>query len=445
MLNIKRLLLIPFVFTILLNANEKISDGIVLTSGEYISAKAHYYSEDYEISYNQFEKLFHKYSDNDYVNYYLGMSAVKLKKYNEATAAFERALIKNPNFHRARLEFAKVLYILGFKSQAKEELLVVLNSNDVPQNIKENIKIYLASLDDKTFSNIFAVFMIGWQYTDNVNNGLDDIEYTLPGFSNITVKGQEPMSENGHIEYVSLDLVKKLKNNPLTVKNKFVAYNKDFNDYNAADLVFYSYQPTLIYNDLENKAQYSLGISIDKVIPGENKNDKFMVYSITPKYSFKIFEEYILSPYLKYQKISYDKDVSQDRDFTRKELGTNFYYNKLYASLSYASDGKKEGSRTDINKNILQSNIGYIFSFDNDFALRTAYEYTNTRYDDSDTFFASKRKDNTHGVSIGVSKTFQKNNIINLRVSRLYNSSNQDAYDYDKDTVILSYIRKFQW
>lgn len=426
------------------NANESKKIDVVVTTGEYISAKAYYHSGDYITSYQMFEKLFTKHSDHVYVNYYLAMSAVQLKKYDEATAAFERVLIKDPDFHRARLEFAKVLYIIGFKEQAKKEFSIVLNSN-APKNVKENIKTYLASLEDEKLFTLYATLMVGWHYSDNVNNGLDDIEYKLPGFSNITVSGQKPQSDSGDVEYLGLDFVNKFKNSSLILKNKLIVYNKNYGDYDTGNLRFYSYQPTLIDFSATDKRQYSLGLSIDKVVPGVSKNDRFMAYAIIPKYSFEITPELNLASYAKYQKVAYDESLSDDRDYIKKELGVDLYYKRLSYGLSYAIDTKDKGSRTDIDKNIVQTNIGYSYMFNQKLILNGEYEYTNIKYDEEDIFFASRRKDTSHEISLSLIKLFDKENIVNLSASRKGNRSNQEAYDYDKDSLNISYIRRFQW
>jgi len=415
----------------------------ILTKGEYISAKAHYYSSDFETSYNQFEKLFQEHSDHAYINYYLAMSAIQIGKKDEATAAFERILIKKPDFHRARLEFAKLLLSLGFKDQAKKEFITVLNS-DVPKNVKENIQKYLNSINEKLFS-LEATIMLGWHYSDNVNNGLENTEFNLPGLSNITVTGAKPLSDNGDVEYLGLNLINKLKGTLIFFQNKLTGYNKNYNDYNSGDLRFYSYQPTIFYSDSQTDSRYSLELNFTKVEPGEFVNDEFKTYSISPQYLTKIFENSFLSTYYKYQRVSYDDEISKDRDYTKKELGLNFYHKQFYLTSNFAKDSKKTGDRTDINKKILQTSLGYRFDLTHGFLLNPEYKYIYTHYKDKDILFDTHRKDKNHTFALSLAKVFNKNNIINMAYAKIKNKTNQDAFKYDKQTTTLSYIRKFQW
>ncbi len=435
-------LLIRFFLLLSMTATLYANDP-VLTKGEYISAKAHYFSKDYETAYYQFEKLFHKHSDHVYINYYLAMSGIQLKKYDEATAAFERVLIKKPDFHQARLEFAKLLVVLGFKDQAKREFQKVLNSN-VPKNVKENVKVFLASLDDDKFL-LNATLMFGWDFTDNVNYGLEDKEYNLPGLSNTTVSGEDPKNDNGHIEYVGFDTIKKFKNSSYLWKNKFIIYNKNYNDYDTGDLKFYSYKPEIIFVDKPNNTQYALELSIDKVVPGKSQYDRFKVYSVTPKYITKILGDITLSSFLQMKQISYDKDLSEARDYREYRLEADFYFSKFYTGFNIARDRRRTGERTDIDKNRYQANIGYNYNFTKDLILNTEYELTKTKYIQKDIFFDSKRDDTTHSVRVSFAKLFDKNNILNLSVKAIKNISNQDAYDYKKNSATINYIRKFQW
>jgi len=427
-----------------LYANEQKAIDPVLVSGEYISAKAHYSSADYDTSYQLFQKLFLKHSDHVYINYYLAMSAVELKKYDEATAAFERILIMKPDFHRARLEFAKVLYIIGFKQQAKSEFLRVLNSN-VPQKVKDNIKVFIASMGDEDLFGLYATFMVGWQFTDNANNGLDQTEYQLPGLLNLTVNGDKPISDNGDVEFVGLDFVNKFKDSSLVLKNKFMVYNKNNKDYDAGDVVFYSYQPSLISYNPSEKTQYALELAFDKVDPGKNKNDEFTAISVMPKYTLGISPVFLISPYLKFQRISYDRSVSDDRDYKKKEVGIDIYYEKFYGGLQFSKDDSLRGTRTDIKKSIIEANIGYVHSFTKSLMLNSEYVFSKIDYNDMDLFFRTKRDDKKHELKLGLTKLFDQNNLINLSLSSAYNRSNQDAYDYDKNSATISYIRKFQW
>lgn len=415
----------------------------ILTKGEYISAKAHYNSGDFETAYTQFEKLFTEHSDHVYINYYLAMSGVQIGKKDEATAAFERVLIKKPDFHRARLEFAKLLYTIGFKEQAKKEFHKVLNSN-VPKNVKENIKVFLASFNDEKFL-LNATLMIGWDFTDNVNNGLSTRDYQLPGLANITVSGEDPKNDNGHISYVGFDTIKKIKDSSYLFKNKFMIYNKSYEDYDTADLRFYSYKPEIIFLDKPNKSQYALELSIDKVVPGEKKSDKFKAYSITPKYITKILNDITLSSYARIKQIDYDLKPSDDRNYREYKLGADFYFSKLFTGISMARNEKLQGFRTDIDKNIFTANVGYNYSFTNDLLLNSEYELTKTMYTQKDILFASKRRDMNHSLRFSFAKLIDKNNIFNLSLQAIMNSSNQSAFDYDKNSATINYIRKFQW
>ncbi len=93
-------------------------------SNEYITASVMYKIKDYKKSYELFFKLFKIDSYNINVNYFLALSASQIDKNDEATAAFERVLAQKPDFNQARYEYAKLLFKLNLKDDAKKRVYI---------------------------------------------------------------------------------------------------------------------------------------------------------------------------------------------------------------------------------------------------------------------------------------------------------------------------------
>ena len=104
-----------------------------------------------------------------------------------------------------------------------------------------------------------------------------------------------------------------------------------------------------------------------------------------------------------------------------------------------------QGERTDLNKDVYTANIGYNYNFTNDLLLNSEYELSRTHYKLEDILFDSKRRDTNHSLRFSFAKLFDKENILNLTLPTIKNSSNQSAFDYDKNSATINYIRKFQW
>lgn len=110
-------------------------DSVVEESNEYITASVMFNTQQYEKSYEMFFKLFSKNPYNININYFLALSAIYIGKVDEALVSLERVLLQNPKFNQARLVYAKLLFDLNFKEEAKKEFLILKAAN-----INENIK-----------------------------------------------------------------------------------------------------------------------------------------------------------------------------------------------------------------------------------------------------------------------------------------------------------------
>ena len=97
-----------------------------------------YKIKDYQKSYELFLKLFKVDSYNINVNYFLALSASQIDKNDEATAAFERVLAQKPDFNQARYEYAKLLFKLNLKDDAKKEF-IFLSKSDIDENMKNQL------------------------------------------------------------------------------------------------------------------------------------------------------------------------------------------------------------------------------------------------------------------------------------------------------------------
>lgn len=217
----------------------------VENSNRYITATILYNTKEYQKAYEMFYDLLLEHSDNVNINYFLAKSAFNLKKYDEATAAFERVLIAKPDFDVARYEYANLLYLLKNDSEAKNEFETLLKK-EINTSIKEEIKKSLLVIENrnKRISGNLNL-MIGLTTSSNVNNGLINTEYKLPGLNDITVEGEEPISDSAHNEAINLNLFNYIDSKPIRFKNSFLIYNKSFFNEKDQNFTLFSYKPSI--------------------------------------------------------------------------------------------------------------------------------------------------------------------------------------------------------
>ncbi|MGM0519684.1 MAG: tetratricopeptide repeat protein [Campylobacterota bacterium] len=413
------------------------------SSNDYIVALAQYRSGDFKQSYEMFNKLFSKYSDHVQINYYLAMSAVNLKLYDEASAAFQRVLIKKPEFHRARLEYARVMFILGFKQEAKQEFLKVA-SYPIPKNVRKNIERFLKKIKNSNQSNSTMIALsLGYMYDDNINSGIEYDSFTLPGFSNLEVDGEKPISSTSYFSLMQVNHFHGLSENyPISVKHTGTIFYKNQTKDDDYNMNFYSYKPTFYYNNAKNKEEYSLQIGVDSILPGD-END-FTAYTLVPKYKKLINKDTVFSIYGQYKEIHYKKSSNETKDYMKKGLGTSLSYKKFRYKLSFEKDEKVRGERVDLDKDIITNSFYYNYDIQSDLFLNLQYQYKQIDYKDRNNLFGNIREDINRNIGVGLTKIFNKKDFLSLSYNNINNSSNQEAFDYKKESVMLQYTWRFK-
>ncbi|HEY5716878.1 MAG TPA: hypothetical protein VIS52_00170, partial [Motiliproteus sp.] len=75
-----------------------------------------------------------------------GIAAIDTGHINEGVFALERVLFLQPANHRARLEYARGLFILGEDAQARQAFNRVLDEADPPTSVREKVEQFLAAI-----------------------------------------------------------------------------------------------------------------------------------------------------------------------------------------------------------------------------------------------------------------------------------------------------------
>jgi TolA-binding protein len=410
----------------------------VESSNEYITASTMYNIGNYKRAYQEFKKLIYKHNYNLNINYFLAQSAIKLGLYDEASIALERVLIQNPKFNKARYDYARLLTKLKLNKEAKKEFNILLKEN-ITEEIRKDIEKYLKFLNTKRKSTSNSVSLIvGVGHNTNVNNGLSTMQYTLPGLGDISVTGEEPISDNFHNEIISLDFNKILKSNPaIKIKNSFLAYNKSyFNEKNENTSVL-SYKPNLSY--IYNQNIYGLDLNATRVLKKED-ND-INVLSLSPFIANKN-----LKAAVEYQKLLYTHKENKSKNFEKYSF--KFTYNilnklKLHTNLSKITRIKKD--RIDLDKVSKAIELNYNYEFNNKNMLYFGYNFERSNYRYYNSFFSNKREDYTHNLILNYMYKVTKEDMINLASSFNRNNSNQNAYEYEEFETKLNYIKKLTW
>lgn len=400
-----------------------------------------YNTKEYEKSYEMFNKLFLENNYNLNINYFLAKSAFFIKKYDEATAAFERVLILKPDFNQARYDYARILYILKEKTQAKQEFTKLLETK-INKKTKKTIKKYLKKISqekDKKRISGSASLTLGLSRSSNVNNGLISPEYKLPGLNDILVEGESPISDSAHFQALNLNFFNYFNSNKIRTKNSFLVYNKSFFNEKDENITLVSYKPSLSYFDNKYKNIYELELGIDKIF--KRTDDNFYSFSISPKIRNKNFYSY-----LKYQRIMYTDEINEEKDFEKIQFFTkvNLFKNMNYYFTSY-KNFRINKLRTDLDKYTITNGINLFYNITKNNKVSLNYQFDYSKYKYENVGFDTKRKDNNHSIELSHDYSIDKTSRFSSSISYTKNSSNQDAYIYDEKAIKINYTKSLVW
>jgi hypothetical protein len=346
-------------------------------------------------------------------------------------------LIQNPEFNQARYEYAKLLYKLNLKDEAKKEFTILSKSN-IKDETKESITKYLDLLNEKTFF-VNATILLGVGRSTNINTGLISPEYRLPGLNDILVNGEKPIADNYHNEMFGINFLNNFKDSSFSLKNSILVYNKNYFNNDKEDLTAYVYKPSFSYLDSDKKNLYSLNFGLTRL--DKRDNEDFNIFNIGPSIMNSL---YYAS--LNYQRFSYLHESDKEKDFDKYELLLKY---KLLSNLNIYSKLAKsirvDSSRVDLDKNSITAGLEYIYEINKKNSIKFDSEYIKSYYKYENTFFDSKRKDDNYYLGLSYLAKIDKENQIVLSSSFTKNYSNQDGYIYEEVDGKISYIKTFNW
>ncbi len=106
-----------------------------------------------------------------------GMAAIDSGDINEGVFALERVLLLNPEHHRARLEYARGLFLLGDNGPARREFNRVAAQPDLPAAVRGKIAFFLQAIEDRESRyqpSASGFVQLGVGYDDNINSAPSD-------------------------------------------------------------------------------------------------------------------------------------------------------------------------------------------------------------------------------------------------------------------------------
>ena len=418
---------------------------ISIKSGEnelYDEALKLFKNANYEEAYKKFTDLLQDDYTNKEVNFYLARSAFESGKLEIALSAYERILLYYPNEQRIRLEYARVLFLLGLASQSKEEFQIVLDTNP-PKAVVKKINSYLAALEPKYIRNsIRGSLSIGIQHDTNVHNTSSNTILNIPALSLNINQTATHDSDTSHIEQLGL-----LHSYDFGApsgfmwQNRLSLYSQHYLSFSENNILFATVQSGIA--NYTKKYNYYVPIVYEKVWYGSD--DYLDTYALAPSFGYLLSDESMLSLRARYG--IKDFATFKDRDATQTGIWTSISSSigsgYLFGEVGYFSEKKENEGRTDVDFDAYNLSLQYQHRFTDDLSYNVSYGYRFQEFVDEDTLFLSKRRDQNHLLGVGFSEQLASKFSLNGTYNFIVNRSNHDPFDYIKSQFLLNVNMSF--
>ena len=385
-------------------------------------------------------------------------------KVYDAIKIFENMLATNPYLNRARLELAVAYHEASLYEKAMEQFQIVLDDPKTPESVRLAILAYIGQLYSDELepegSHHFSQYVkAGLIYNSNIN--------VVPGVGNIIVNGREFFLPSDEISSVGTDIV-------LSASHRY-RRKKPFNVDGARTSFEWQSQASVSSNLYTETSDYNLNIisadtgpafisagrwlgaiplRIDYVNLGQSS--LATAFSVNPYISFDLGNYRSILIESTFLTRNYADTINEPQDGTLVMAGAA--YTTLLQSLNTGIEaGFRLRNRSAEDDQFAYDGFTLYFSgYTSVTELSSIYLKANYRKFDykapdtiiDDTNTTLVRNDDEITASIGynldIKDGFLGKWTLNTEIAYTENTSNIDAYDYDRLLLALNLSRYFQ-
>lgn len=375
-------------------------------------------------------------------NFLLAKAAMKLKRYENAAAAYKRILIVKPGRAKARLNLGIAYYRLGSYNLAEKNFSQVLVANPGPK-IQESAKKYLTEITKQKNPHQWQVSVAGGRvYNTNVNTGPgDDLIETLDGTARLKA-GETSQTDWGTIADLRIRYTwdTGIRGGFLWL-NKAVMNNYFYDHEYRHNLSVVSLESGPVYIERENY-RIDMPVTYDFVEYGSDFYSR--VYGVKPRIDLLHSPNLLTRLSIKWQYQDYEDDRRDGAYFYLGAMPRIFWNSKKFMfqwSVGYEWKWAKkdikafEGLRT---KMLLQ------FKINKWIKNHLFLEYKKSRYDERDPLYIFARENDKYkaGLKFYITLPWQNLRTI-LSFDYTKNDSNIESYEYKRKRTIIKLEKKF--
>jgi uncharacterized protein (UPF0147 family) len=423
------LLILPFSF---LSANDS-------EQNNYEKGLQAYKSKDFKTSYSIWKDIYLKKLSDINFNFYFGRSAYETGNYETALAAFERVDIMDNTNIQNKLETARTYFMLKMYEDSELLYKEVLADQAIPANVRRNIELSLAKVSKvqkKSFT--YATVMLDYLYDSNINYASGEkIFAILPAINPVSDTALQVFANVVNIYDVGYK-------NGFAIKNSFSVYLKDYATYNNYNVLYFTYNPSLIYKETRYTAELVAGYDTMEL----GKKKYLSSGSIMPRFEFNHSPTFRSIAHFKYQRKKFEREAQRDLDANRYELSyglQNILTPRSYVqgNLIGIQERKIRGTNLYVDFDEIKANVSYANQFSEKYSIDFYGEVRSRDYKDHSTGFGNVRNDVAGTGTIGISMSVAKTARVRLSNTYEYVNSNQDRFSYKKRTTVVGLNKTF--
>lgn len=400
----------------------------------YKKALNSFENDNFQKSFEIFNKLAYENLDNSLINFYLGRSAYEIGNYEYALSIYERILFSEPNNSKVRLELAQTYIKLKLYDEALVEFESSLENKlsvELRKKVDSKIK-YLKTMKQTHFVN--TAFQVGLEYDSNVNSTsqIDSFSIYSPGLNgNVNINNDNKQNSATIFKFVAPISYKYKVEDDFVVNSTLIPLFMKYNNFKEKDLhlVSLDVSPTIYKKDYS----YSFGFQYDLIYLGHEKYQDN--YYFKPKYTKMFGSNLLNTTILKMGKINYSSE--KQRSSNHYSLTNNLKYATQNTGVfdfkfQLGKESKLYSERTDVSRKFYSLGISNSYNIYSDAILKSSIDYKKTDYLDTDVNYQSEKEYKKYSYSLNLRKPISEDISANFGGKIIDNKSNQSYYEYDK-------------
>lgn len=414
---------------------------------QFEQAKALYDTRQFKRALVAFEQLWRKAPTSLTLNFYLGSSALELKNYDVAMAAFDRVLILNPQHSRTRLELARLYYETGELDMANAELDIALRA-DLPDVVKNNVLLFKSRIAKARSRHDHAfTLVLGLNYDSNARNDIGAANsFDLPGFGGLELSGNDEVSDVGFGQTLVYNHGYDFgARGGWTLNSQLVGFNKINKDVPENDLLYFSAGATPTY--VKDIYKVTFPIEFDRVfVDGEGYMSN---QSIGAGFSQMLSPTQTLAADYKVRNMQYD-GINDNRNAVANIYGLNYRHaigrKPLILGAQWIYESRQQSNETandpaSLTEMTLKLDASKVLN--NRWRLNGALSLRNTDYKQYDALFMNKRHDQVSKLDMGAMYQLNRQSMLSGGLGHAIHDSNQGPYTFNKTLLAFNYILRF--